>query len=271
MKLSLSHLTKLSKSLCVIAGLLLCLTICEAQSYNEDETGFYLEFEASQNEYLNNVMSLIADDEELLYDIINELNDYLEIPIPIRILFSDCGEANAFYNPSDNSIVMCHEMVAQAYVIYESMGLEGEDLSIAVANSTFAIMYHEIGHALVDVLDLPITGREEDAVDQFSVVSLLVFEEMGHEALLHIASFWGKMAEYSENSLESLAFYDEHSLSSQRFYDILCLAFGSDTENLSFLVTDGTLPESRAVRCPDEFERIQNAWDMLLEPYIRED
>src|SRR5690606_4146412 len=37
---------------------------------------------------------------------------------------------------------------------------------VLTAASLEFILYHEAGHALVRRLDLPITGREEDAVDQ---------------------------------------------------------------------------------------------------------
>ncbi len=236
----------------------------------DDFTGFYLNFEESGSDDVNVVLEMIGEDEELLYDIINELNEFIELPVAVPITFVDCGVANAFYNSETQSVIMCYEMIIEAYNVYVALGMEGEDLSIAIANLTFSIMYHEIGHALVDILELPITGREEDAVDQFSVVSLLVFEELGQEALINFAQFWGGLAMSSENNLEDMSFWGEHSLSSQRFYDILCLAYGSDTENLGFLVEGGMLPEERAQRCPSEFERVANAWASLLEPFTRD-
>ena len=233
--------------------------------------GFHLYFEETASEEVSNVLNLIAEDEELLGEVVDDLNDYLDIPIEIPIIFRDCNEANAFYNPETNEVSICHEMIVLFHKIYVSMGLSGEELSLAIANTTFSIMYHEVGHALVDILQLPITGREEDAVDQFSVVSLLVFEELGQDALIHFASFWGSLSQATENSMENLPFWDEHSLSAQRFYDILCLAYGSDPDNLSYLVENGVLPESRAGRCGEEFERVLNAWETLLEPHVWED
>ena len=38
----------------------------------------------------------------------------------------------------------------------------------AVAGAFIFVFFHELGHALIDVYELPITGREEDAVDQLS-------------------------------------------------------------------------------------------------------
>ena len=263
-----THLSVMSRFICLF---LLCLsTVTYAQQYEEDETGFYLVFTDSENEQVNQVLGLIADDQELLFDIVDELNDYLVLPVAIPIVFADCGVVNAFYDPQNMQVTICHEMILNSYFIFYNLGFRDEDLSIAIANQVFGILYHEVGHALVDVLELPITGREEDAVDQFSVVSLLVFDELGQEALIHNAMNWAAIAQESETDLENMPFWDEHSLSSQRYYDILCLTYGSDSENLYFLVEDGFLPESRAVRCESEFERVANAWEALLEPYVRE-
>lgn len=255
-------------TLFILSGLQYSLS---AQNQEDDYyTGFELYFEPAANEEMANILGLLAEDEDLLFDIVDDLNDYLELPIHIPIIFKACGTANAFYDPQQKEISICHEMVVQSVQLYQAMNLEGEELSLAVANNIFSIMYHEIGHALVDVLDLPITGREEDAVDQFSVVSLYFMEDLGHQAMIHMANFWGLMAQFTEESIENLAFYDEHSLSSQRFYDILCLTYGSDTANMEFLVSGGTLPEARASRCSKEFDRILYAWETLLEPFVRE-
>lgn len=260
-----AFLTKLF-SVCFILASVNTHSLCQ----DAPETGFYLVFEDTQSEEIGQILAFIAEDQELLFEVVDELNDYLAIPAVVPIVFIDCGQANAYYDPEQVAIFICHEMIAKSFQVYANLGLTEDELSLAIGNNTFSIMLHEIGHALVDILELPITGREEDAVDQFSVVSLLEFDDLGHEALIDFAGFWGGLAAETETSLAELPFYDEHSLSSQRFYDILCLAYGSDPTNLAFLVEEGLLPEQRAVRCADEFDKILNAWEILLDPYVRE-
>lgn len=261
-------------SFCSLAVIIIFLTFIRpvtlsGQAYGE-ETGFYLDFQPTENADVLTVLEFIAEDEELLYDVVDELNDYLDMPVAVPIVFADCGQANAFYVPDDQMVIICYEMLVNTFNLFAAAGLQGEELSIAVANDIFATLYHEVGHALVDILELPITGREEDAVDQFAVVSLLVFDELGQQALIHNALYWALLASQSETDIDNMPFWNEHSLSSQRFYDILCLAYGSDNESLHYLVENGTLPEDRAVRCEDEYIRVANAWDALLNPYVRE-
>lgn len=39
------------------------------------------------------------------------------------------------------------------------------------------MLFHELGHAFISLYDLPITGREEDAVDQFAAILLAMGDE----------------------------------------------------------------------------------------------
>ena len=39
---------------------------------------------------------------------------------------------------------------------------------------TVSTFFHELGHALIDAWDLPITGREEDAADQLPTWSCCI-------------------------------------------------------------------------------------------------
>ena len=42
---------------------------------------------------------------------------------------------------------------------------EDEAESAFIANEVIATFYHELGHALIDVLHLPVLGKQEDAAD----------------------------------------------------------------------------------------------------------
>ena len=118
----------------------------------------------------------------------------------------------------------------------------------------------------MDAYDLPITGREEDAVDQLSVLLLADGSEEGEQMVLDAAVSFSKKA---GDELDELAFADEHSLDQQRYYNIVCLLYGQNEEKFASLVRDGTLPESRAERCSQEFARVDKAWDALLAPYTK--
>lgn len=48
---------------------------------------------------------------------------------------------------------------------------QAQDTSDAfIEANLISICYHELGHALIDVMDLPVFGQEEDAADTASIV-----------------------------------------------------------------------------------------------------
>ena len=88
------------------------------------------------------------------------------LPRTLEIELTDCGgEADAFYG--DDIITICYEYVE---VLWDNMpedttpsGIEPID---AVIGPFFDTSLHEFAHALFDMLDIPVLGREEDAADQ---------------------------------------------------------------------------------------------------------
>ncbi len=97
------------------------------------------------------------------------------------------------------------------------------------------ILFHELGHGLVNLFDIPITGREEDAVDQFSALLLLETDPEGMTEIgtglgvyaLFGAEFFNAFA-LGPDELSKNVFADEHSLGQQRYYDLMCLVVGSN-------------------------------------------
>ncbi|HAT17513.1 MAG TPA: hypothetical protein DCS76_06950 [Gemmatimonadetes bacterium] len=52
-----------------------------------------------------------------------------------------------------------------------------------------------------------------------------------------------------------------------RLYNVMCWIYGSDPIKYSRLVGGGSLPEDRAVRCPEEWDRMAKAWQRLPAEY----
>lgn len=144
------------------------------------------------------------------------------------------------------------------------MSLEGSTGRSIAAGTWVFVTFHELGHALVDILQLPVTGREEDAVDGFSTVLLLQAELA--EAVLQAAIYW---AVSDTGMYGQQDFADEHSLNSQRYYNLLCWIYGSDPQRFADLVAQGHLPEERAGRCMGEHQQLESSWTALLRPHLR--
>ena len=192
------------------------------------------------------------------------LNDAFSLPEPIIVSFIECGEANALYLPEHRQVAVCYELIAE--FVTELSAQEEAELLIGGVFTWF--LMHELGHALVHILDLPITGLEEDAVDQFATLVALDGSEEGAFMVGATAGWFARRFETRRVAAEVLA--DEHSLNSQRSFNIMCWAYGSDPKENAELIELGWVAEERAPLCVSEFERMQRAWELLLQPYIKD-
>lgn len=190
------------------------------------------------------------------------LNARISVPGEIALVFDGCGEANAFFDAETRTVVMCYELLEAFAGIFEN--LPEAEREQALLGATDFIFYHEVGHALIDVLDLPALGREEDVADQLAVYILTDGTEEGEQAAIDGAVALYRITPHSDE----IAFADEHSLGAQRFYNIACWVYGQNPEKYGGLVADGVLPEARAERCPDEYAQLERSWSRLLGPYL---
>ena len=197
------------------------------------------------------------------------LNPQIRLPNSIMIRDGECGQANAFYNSDQNHLVICHELVASLMETATALKLEGQandDWVISVLTYIFA---HELGHALIDVLDLPVVGREEDAADQFAVLFFLDTEHVTdtetqrntRKQLADIAQYLATMIKEKPSKDD---FADVHSLGEQRLFNTLCLIYGFDPASSSKL---GEILGQRIQSCPVEYQATLKAWNNLLAPY----
>lgn len=195
------------------------------------------------------------------------LNNALILPYDVTINIAECGEENAFYDPNTKQIIICYELMDHFAQVFYNYSKDDTDLASAMLNSIFFVFYHEVGHALVDIYDLPVTGNSEDNADQVSTLVLLGANESSTSALLDGANWFFITSEKSD--IEESIFSDIHSPDRRRYYNIICWIYGSNPKDGKYLVTDWQLPEDRASGCEEEYASMYNSWSRLLSPYIK--
>jgi hypothetical protein len=255
---------------------------------------------------------------KLLEGAISELNQTIDLPQDIPVTFQECGQANAFYSPTDKQITICFELAdlftysfapellpkdALSFDQKFSQALKGagnaadkaildahdhkfgmkrvaeeakrprtKDMKAArqkIRDSLVFVFYHEAGHCLANVLALPITGKEEDAVDQLAARITIGQGQIGQIAAVNAATGFLSFDPGFFGLFQKSTFADEHSLGQQRFFNILCWVYGSDQNRWVNIVASGTLPEERAQRCPGEYAQLARSWDTLLASHMR--
>ncbi|MEO6298218.1 MAG: DUF4344 domain-containing metallopeptidase [Paracoccaceae bacterium] len=136
-----------------------------------------------------------------------------------------------------------------------------------IANEVIATFYHELGHGLIDVLGIPVLGKEEDAADTLSVILMNdVWEEDAASAILTSdATAYAMNAADPNLEPNESSMADVHSLDIQRYYSVVCLFYGANPEKRKQLAIDLELPTEKLDSCPWEYQQAADAWSAVLE------
>jgi hypothetical protein len=203
---------------------------------------------------------------------LEKLQEFLSpfrLPQKITLKVEGCdGVINGFF--WEDVIKVCYEYFEYIWKFTPKMVRHGLTPRDAMVGPTVDVFLHELGHALVETLDIPFFGREEEVADYIATYILLQFCKDDARRLILGASFIGDaeaMAEQGKTpELRLLA--DTHSLPAQRYFNRWCMAYGADPELFADAIDIGMLPENRAKRCRYEFRTNEYAFKKLIEPYI---
>ncbi len=231
----------------------------------EDKGDFKVEHIAVKNSRYLEIDRQIKEKKEL-EKAADRLNQALILPNDITLRTKDCGEVNAFYDSNDQSVTVCYELMEHFYKVFKSDGDDDQKAYDYMFDAVRFAFLHEIGHALIDTYNLPITGNEEDAADRCS--SFINLEELGDDGVRAVlAAADAFRIESKGSSIKKRDLADEHLLQEQRSFNALCMTYGSDSTKHAAIVNDGYLPKTRAERCPSEYQRMARSWSELLAPW----
>ncbi len=200
-----------------------------------------------------------------------EIFSVFRLPSDLNLRTTECGMANAWYQRP--TVTICYEYLND---IRKSIPAETTPQGItptdAVLGQFFYVVAHEMGHAMFDMLNVPLWGRAEDAADQFATYIMLQFGKDSARRLIGGAAFSYKNYINNPKVVVPLeAFSEVHGAPVQRFYNMLCMAFGADRETFGDLVTNGYLPQVRARNCRVEFGEANFAFQQTVRPSVDRD
>lgn len=118
---------------------------------------------------------------KILEDFSEAMNDYIRIPDDIQVVAEECEEPNAFYQA--NVISLCYELGVSEREMFTQADNDADEVNDELYKSLMGTLFHEAGHAFIDVLELKITGKEEDVADQL-VAYMLTNDEVGEDYLM---------------------------------------------------------------------------------------
>jgi Putative metallopeptidase len=183
----------------------------------------------------------------------------------------ECGMANAWYQRP--TVTICYEYLSD---IRKSIPNETTPQGItptdAILGQFFYVVAHEMGHAMFDMLNVPLWGRAEDAADQFATYVMLQFGRENARRLIGGAVYSYKNYVQNPKVVVPLeAFSEVHGAPMQRFYNMLCMAYGTGRETFADLVDTGYLPQARARVCRVEFGEVNFAFQQTILRHVDRD
>jgi hypothetical protein len=193
----------------------------------------------------------------------------VRLPRTLRVRTEGCdGEANAWYE--SDAIVICYEYIDEIWKIVPAETTAAGVTPIdALIGPVFDTCLHEFGHAIFEMLKVPVFGREEDAADQLAAyLTLQLGKDEARRQIGGTAYAYMTEAKATKEPLLLEKFADEHGTPAQRFYNLLCIAYGADPKLFGDLVARGYLPKERAEGCADEYTQVAFAFNKLLGPHI---
>lgn len=193
----------------------------------------------------------------------------LRLPRRLLIKTEDCnGDSNAWYE--NDAVTICYELVDDIWKNAASETTLGGVAPIDTVVGPFLdVVLHEVGHAVFEILRVPVFGREEDAADQFSAYLVLQAEKSLARRLILGNAYQYRADLKPDGPAPALkAFADVHGTPVQRFYNVLCIAYGADPELFKDVVEKDYLPKDRAEGCVDEYRQADYAFARLIRPNL---
>ncbi len=201
---------------------------------------------------------------------LREIAAGMRLPRSLTLRFSACrGEADAWYEPANRTVAVCYEYVREVEDrVPGAAPRAGGRRRDAVFGLIAQAFLHETGHALFDLLDVPVLGREEDAADQFAALVLLELPPAQARAVVDdITRLFRSLA--ADGPPQAALLADDHGLPLQRLTNLLCLAYGADRRAFGYLVAGGALPRPRADLCEAEYGLALSALHTLFRRHLR--
>jgi hypothetical protein len=192
----------------------------------------------------------------------------LRLPVTLHLKTLECDDTNAYWAGRTEGLKICYEYVdwVERLAPLETTP-EGFTREDAIAGEFVEVTLHEMGHAVFDLFELPIFGREEDAADQIAGFIMLQF---GKDVALRTISgtAYAYQAQGKQRHWSRTSFSDTHGTDEQRFYNYLCLAYGGEPATFQRFVDNNVLPAERAKNCAREYQQVKRAFDKTIMPHV---
>lgn len=202
--------------------------------------------------------------------VFKKISDFLSANLRLKadVLYSFIQGNEPLFGASQNQIFIPFNFLHQVYDDLRFKYPHQTDLS----NKLFAftiekLLWQELGRVLISQYALPITGKEELSIDQFSTLVLLNLSEVDSEYILDATEEFLQIDDAS-TLISRLSFQSEAEFDEQRYRLVMCLVLGKDHENHGELLTELTWDQDRLLSCRAHYKEKMQSWHQALMPFL---
>jgi hypothetical protein len=202
---------------------------------------------------------------EAVFDgFVEPFSEQFLLPRNITVVFQECGTSQAYYQPESSEIVMCYELLESFVQTSLSQGWTSDEAGTQGLYAFLFVLYHEMGHAFIHDLNLPVVGSEEDAADNFATFWSMTSPDSQYAAW---AAAYQLLLASSQENPEDFG-WDTHDSSLERANQIICLSYGADPSAYQD-IPELILPAGQEERCVAAAQSGAKSFLALLEPHWR--
>lgn len=176
-----------------------------------------------------------------------------------------------FFDAAKNEVLIPYASLLELYDgISAKYPQQSEVVQRIFSSAVEQMLWFEFGRVLVSQYALPILGREEYTLDNFSTLMRLNLGDLESEFILDAAEHYLVMED--TKSLRHEAFFqNEIEFDQHRYRMIVCMVLGRDNVPPVDLLAELAWDKERLEWCRQRYLSKLNAWYSVLLPYLKPD
>ena len=160
-----------------------------------------------------------------------DLNKHFNFPSDFQIKFSS-GAGPAF-DPKTNAVLMSYDFINYLNEKYKATypGTSKEEMVHFSARVSMFLACYELGHAFINLYNLPIAGDKNAAADKLGTLLMLEYDRYGDNIVIDSADTYEQLSKYgAEKSYKGE--WDSYALSPKIFRNTICCLYAKQPKNL---------------------------------------
>lgn len=173
------------------------------------------------------------------------------------------------YDPENHTVQMPYEFYQQALSYFKKHHYEknyDKPAEEAALDTLLHTLFHEVGHAFIADQNIPVLGKEEDAVDNLAAILMIEYIKDGDDRVISAADMFAFESEDRPDYYDFGEYIDEHSFDLQRYFSTLCLVYGNNPQKYHYLLeeVEKEYLSERKEFCEYQYQSLSDNWHHYL-------